>query len=144
MSTTRISAALRRLVRTRAQDCCEYCLIPEMASFATHEIDHGIAEKHGGATVEENLALSCKPCNKHKGSDLSSIDPETGEIVRLYQPRRDVWERHFRLEDGVIVPTTDVGRVTVRLLQMNRAARVQERVLAQQAGVLGLPTMENE
>ena len=136
MSTTRIPAALRRLVRARAQESCEYCLIPEIASFAPHELDHVIAEKHGGETVEGNLALACNPCNEHKGSDLSSIDPETGEIVRLYQPRRDVWQDHFRLEDGAIIPITDIGRVTVRLLQMNRSVRVQERQLAEQAGIL--------
>ena len=29
MSATHVSASLRRLVRERAGECCEYCLIPE-------------------------------------------------------------------------------------------------------------------
>ncbi len=136
MSKTRISAELRRLVYVRAQDCCEYCLVPEVICFASHEVDHVIAEKHRGETVEGNLALACKPCNKYKGSDLSSIDPGSGEIVRLYQPRRDVWSEHFRLEAGEVVAVSAIGRVTVQLLQMNRRARVQERLLAEKAGVL--------
>lgn len=56
MSQTHIPAALRRLVRQRARDCCQYCLIPESVTFAPHWIDHIIAEKHRGATEAENLA----------------------------------------------------------------------------------------
>ena len=78
MSNTYIPPALRRLVYERAGGCCEYCLIPETAVFAGHEIDHIIAQKHGGPTDADNLALSCAVCNKHKGSDLASLDPETG------------------------------------------------------------------
>ena len=64
----------------------EYCLISEAVSFAKHQIDHVIAEKHGGQTVEENLALSCTLCNKYKGSDIASIDNKTGEIFPLFNP----------------------------------------------------------
>jgi hypothetical protein len=49
MSTTHIPAELRRLVRERAAGNCEYCLIPESVAFATHAIDHIVAEKHGGS-----------------------------------------------------------------------------------------------
>jgi hypothetical protein len=83
MSKTYIPVALRRQVYERAKGCCEYCLIPDTATFTSHEIDHIIAEKHGGRTKSENLALSCAACNKYKGTDLASIDPETEEIVAL-------------------------------------------------------------
>jgi 5-methylcytosine-specific restriction endonuclease McrA len=59
MSLTHIPAALRRLVRERAKEGCEYCLIPDWVTLATHAVDHIISEKHGGLTVAENLALSC-------------------------------------------------------------------------------------
>lgn len=72
-------------------------MIPEIATLATHEIDHIIAEKHGGCTEAENLALSCTLCNKHKGSDIASVDPETGEIVPLYNPRQKKWNEHLWL-----------------------------------------------
>ena len=127
MSITYISTALRNLVYKRAQGFCEYCLIDEEISFAKHQIDHIIAEKHGGETVEENLALACILCNKHKGSDLTSIDGETGEIVRLFNPRIDVWSEHFRVENGVFIGLTPNARATIRLLQMNNSARVEER-----------------
>jgi 5-methylcytosine-specific restriction endonuclease McrA len=136
MSKTYIPAALRRQVDERARSCCEYCLIPAIASFAPHEIDHIIAEKHGGRTELENLALSCTLCNKHKGSDLASIDPDTEKISPLYHPRQDSWREHFRLIGAEFVPLTSIGRVTIRLLQLNRRDRVEERQFLLQAGII--------
>jgi 5-methylcytosine-specific restriction endonuclease McrA len=73
MSNTYIPISLRRLVENRAQHRCEYCLLPTQIAFFPHEIDHIIAEKHGGKTDEENLAYTCWRCNRHKGSDLGSF-----------------------------------------------------------------------
>jgi 5-methylcytosine-specific restriction endonuclease McrA len=106
MSETHIPAALRRLTREKAGDRCEYCLIPESVTLFSHPIDHVIAEKHGGPTAAENLALSCVLCNGFKGSDLASIDPVTGDVVPLFHPRRDRWDDHFRLEFGRLEPLT--------------------------------------
>jgi HNH endonuclease len=139
MSQTHIPAALRRLVRERSGDRCEYCLIPESATFAPHWIDHIVAEKHGGRTEADNLANSCVLCNQHKGSDLSSIDPESGETVVLFHPRRDRWTDHFQLLRGRIEPRTAIGRVTVRLLQLNHPDRVSEREQLAAAGLLSMP-----
>jgi len=127
MSVTYIPTALRNLVYERADGCCEYCLVSEAVSFATHQIDHIIAEKHGGLTVEENLALSCALCNKYKGSDLTSIDNETGEIVRLFNPRKDVWSEHFKIENGVFIGLSPNARAPIRLLQINNSVRIEER-----------------
>jgi hypothetical protein len=85
-----------------------------------HEPDHVIARKHRGETVEENLAWACYLCNGLKGSDLASVDVDTGRIVRLFHPRKDRWTTHFRLEGARIVGLTAVGRVTECLLQFNR------------------------
>jgi 5-methylcytosine-specific restriction endonuclease McrA len=56
-------------------------LFPDVAAFYPHEIDHVVAEKHDGQTSDNNLCLSCWVCNRHKGSDLTSIDPQTGAIT---------------------------------------------------------------
>ena len=136
MSQTYIPAAMRKAVRERAHDCCEYCLIPEAMAFSPHWIDHIVAEKHGGATDPDNLAYSCVVCNQAKGTDLTSIDPETGAIVPLFNPRKDRWADHFKLGDGRIEPLTAVGRVTVRLLKLNEAHRVEEREQLIAAGYL--------
>ncbi|MEB3339502.1 HNH endonuclease [Okeania sp.] len=90
--------------------------MPEFLTFATHEIDHIIAEKHGGSTEENNLALSCTLCNQYKSTDLTSIDPDTGDITSLYHPRQDIWLDHFSIKNGRIIPSSAKGRVTARLL----------------------------
>lgn len=129
MSRTYISTSLRRLVSDRAKNCCEYCLIPEILVLASHQVDHVIAEKHGGETIEKNLALSCSLCNQAKGSDIASIDPETSDTVRLYNPRQDIWQEHFYLDSksGAIEPLSAIGRVTVNLLRMNRLGALPSR-----------------
>lgn len=121
-----ISSALRQQVIARAGHSCEYCHKPQV-SFYPHEVDHVIALKHGGETVFENLAFACFQCNRHKGSDLSSIDPETNSIKPLFNPRTQIWLEHFRFDNAVIVPLTAEARVTVLLLQLNESSRVQER-----------------
>jgi hypothetical protein len=84
---TRPSAELRRLVADRAANRCEYCLLHQDDAASRHQIDHVVAEKHGGLTTTENLALSCTPCNRRKASDISSVDPQTGRLVGLFNPR---------------------------------------------------------
>ena len=122
-----VSAAMRAFVQDRAHRRCEYCLLHEEDAWEPHQPDHIIARKHRGQTQEENLAWTCALCNRHKGSDLASIDSATDRVVRLFHPRRDRWTRHFRLSQGLIVPRTAVGRVTEFLLQLNRPDRVRVR-----------------
>ena len=95
MSVTYVTVELRQLVVTRAEAICEYCLIAEEDTFFGCELDHIISEKHGGPTSAENLAFACVACNQMKGSDIASIDWETGELTRLYHPRTDKWSHHF-------------------------------------------------
>jgi hypothetical protein len=122
-----IPEALRQRVMERAAGRCEYCHKPSV-SFFPHEVDHVVALKHGGLTAEDNLALACFPCNRFKGSDLSSVDPQTGEITPLFNPRAQVWADHFHIERGMIIPRTPQGRATVFLLHFNDRARVEERL----------------
>jgi 5-methylcytosine-specific restriction endonuclease McrA len=92
-----IPSALRTLVQRRAGHRCEYCLLHEEDADLPHEPDHVIARKHRGETREENLAWTCFACNRHKGSDLASIDVQTGQIVRLFNPRLDQWTSVWRV-----------------------------------------------
>jgi hypothetical protein len=132
VSSTYISAALRREVIERAGNCCEYCRIAQEDQFFAFEVDHIIAEKHGGPTISENLCLSCPECNGFKGSDVASMDWENdGAIVPLYHPRQMNWDTHFQFDDetGRIEPLTSQGRVTVFLLQLNESDRTTDRKL---------------
>jgi hypothetical protein len=89
-----------------------------------HEIDHVIAEKHGGATETNNLAYACAQCNRFKGSDIATIDPQTGQIVPLFNPRTQSWHEHFNLDGAVIIARSPSGRATERLLQLNQVDRI--------------------
>jgi len=129
-----VPAALRAFVRRRAKRRCEYCLLHDTDASVSHEPDHIIARKHRGPTAEENLAWACAACNGQKGTDIASIDPETEELVRLVDPRRDEWSLHFRLDGAVILPLTAIGRVTEFLLQLNRFDRLTNRRWLRKAG----------
>ena len=123
MSTSYISAELRRLVRRRAEGLCEYCLIAEDDTYNGCHLDHVISEKHGGPTEADNLPQACVFCNLAKGSDVGSIHWETGEFVRFFNPRTDRWAEHFELAGTRIEAKTMVGAVTARILGFNEAER---------------------
>jgi 5-methylcytosine-specific restriction endonuclease McrA len=120
--------ALRSLVRHRAGDVCEYCRLPQAASrFVRFHTEHVIARQHGGATEVDNLALACGFCNFHKGPNIASLDPESGQLVPLFHPRRDRWADHFAWHGTLILGQTAIGRATVQLLAMNDWQRVEVR-----------------
>jgi len=127
VTQTRISAALRREVRERARERCEYCLLAESQAFFPHEPDHLIATKHGGETISANLVLACFDCNRFKGPNIASLDPVTGELVSLFNPRTQRWSEHFKLNGGTIVPLTPVGPVTEKMLRLNLSVRAAAR-----------------
>jgi HNH endonuclease len=125
---TYVPTALRREVIERAGNRCEYCLLRAEVAFFPHEVDHVVAEKHGGATDFDNLALACWRCNRHKGSDLTSFDPQTRQLSPLFNPRTQVWAEHFAYEKERIIGLTPEGRTTVHLLRLNSEERLTERV----------------
>lgn len=126
MSSTYISADLRRLVTARAANTCEYCRIHEDDTFFGCHIDHVISEKHGGLTTAENLAVACSPCNLYKGSDIGSVTT-AGVFTRFFHPRTDDWHEHFVLVGAVLETRTAIGEVTARILQFNTPERLLER-----------------
>ena len=131
---SQISNALRDQVRERAKNHCEYCLLPEVLIVA-HEPDHIIATQHRGPTSVENLGLACFDCNRRKGPNISSIDPDTGAVVQLFNPRRDDWLVPFCLQGARIVGRTPVGRATAELLQFNSTARIRVREELRKVGL---------
>jgi 5-methylcytosine-specific restriction endonuclease McrA len=126
MSQSHISAAHRRKIAARAAWRCEYCTLHDDDSFLGCEIDHIISEKHGGITEEENLAFCCFYCNRYKGSDLSTLDAK-GNLIRLFNPRKDRWDEHFKFQTLHILGITNIGKATAKLLRFNDPARIDER-----------------
>jgi hypothetical protein len=127
--TDYIPKAMRRAVEERANYCCEYCRLAQGDTYLPHEIEHIIAIKHRGLSDIPNLGLACFDCNRFKGSDIASYDLETGALTPLFNPRRDRWEDHFRLNGASIVPLTAIGRVTEFILNMNSREQLQRRTL---------------
>jgi 5-methylcytosine-specific restriction endonuclease McrA len=122
-----MDAATRDLVRQRADNCCEYCLLRQEHSDLTHHIEHIVAKQHGGRDEVDNLALACHRCNLSKGPNLTGLDPVTGKLAPLFHPRRDRWAEHFVFRGARIEGITPVGRATVHVLGMNDARRLELR-----------------
>lgn len=120
-------AKLRKKVWSRAGDACEYCRLPQACSALRFQIDHVIAQKHHGADELDNLALACFRCNGYKGPNLAGIDPQSGEIVPLFNPRRDSWGEHFEWSGAVLRGLSPMGRATIDVLRMNDFDIVQLR-----------------
>ena len=117
-------------VRSRASGRCEYCHIPEAAFRRPFHIEHVVAKQHGGRAQFDNLALACWACNLKKGPNLAGIDPETGEVTTLFNPRKHQWKDHFVVvrsnvtQVGIeIKGRTPIGRTTVCVLDMNSEMR---------------------
>jgi hypothetical protein len=129
MSTTYIPKALRDLVAQQARYRCGYCLTQEAVVGTPMEVDHIIPESLGGLTEEDNLWLAYSLCNDHKGDRIAALDPETGEIVRLFDPRHQIWSEHFAWtsEGDRILGLTPAGRATVVVLNLNRPVLVRAR-----------------
>ncbi len=101
----------------------------------TFQIEHIIPRKHHGSDEIDNLALACFACNNHKGPNLSGLDPKTGEISRLFHPRRDKWEQHFQWDGARLIGRTPIGRSTVDVLAINLTYRYELRAALIEEGV---------
>jgi hypothetical protein len=119
----------RRLVRQRAGNCCEYCRVSQSGQLLGFQIDHIIAVKHGGDDTDDNLCLACYDCNIYKGSNVAALDPLTRAATKLYDPRQQLWDDHFRINpEAALTGLTPEGRVTIYVLRMNDEERVKQRL----------------
>jgi hypothetical protein len=124
-----ISNEQKQLIRQRAENCCEYCRLAEAGRLARFHIDHIIAIKHDGTDDDDNLCLACPKCNAHKGDNVAALDPLSRTATRLYDPRQQVWDDHFRLNpDATINGLTPEGRTTIHVLRINDRERVKQRL----------------
>ncbi len=99
------------------------------------QVDHIIARQHGGATVSDNLALACFHCNRFKGPNIAGLDPYSGKLVRLFHPRTDLWDEHFRAEGIHLFGKTPIGRATIQVLAMNAPDLLLLRLELSEEGV---------
>ena len=98
-----------------------------IAGITSFHVEHIRSRQHGGSDDPGNLALACQHCNLHKGPNLTGIDPETNQIIPLFNPRQDSHEEHFAFDETVIRGLTPAGRTTVELLAMNAPGQLEIR-----------------
>lgn len=116
-----ISNETKQTIRERAKYVCEYCHSPERLSANRFTIDHVIPQSLGGSDEVENLALACRRCHERRYNFVAGIDPQTQEIVPIFNPRQQKWAEHFGwLDRGVSIEgTTPIGRATCIRLDLN-------------------------
>ena len=92
-------------------------------------MDHIHPVAQGGSDDMENLALACHNCNNRNQDDRFATDPQTGDLVSLYNPRQDRWNAHFRWSSDLltVLPISAIGQATVARLQLNRSGAVNVR-----------------
>lgn len=125
--TERVSKEIRAQVRERGSGRCEYCRKPETVSLYPFHVDHVIPTMHGGDSLLDNLAWACFRCNTNKSSHIASYDTETKDLTPLFNPRTQTWDDYFEMQDAVILGKNSIGRVTVRLLQINHPDQIATR-----------------
>lgn len=115
------SDEIKQAIRERAKYVCEYCHSPERLSANRFTVDHVIPKSLGGSDEIDNLALACRRCNERRYNFVAGFDPETQEIVPIFNPRRQKWEEHFVwVDQGVVIGgITPIGRATCIRLDLN-------------------------
>lgn len=108
-------------MRQRAQSLCEYCHSPEFLSPDRFTVDHLLPLSLGGGDEPENLALACYRCNLRRSNLMEAMDPVTGHMASVFNPRLSMWGEHFIWSaDGLsVVGVTEVGRATCSRLDFN-------------------------
>lgn len=127
--------SLRQAVWQRARGICEYCQLSANYSEFEFEVDHVIAEKHGGLTVHENLCLAYFYCNSYKGPNVAGVDPRSGQVVALFNHRKQTWNRHFEWDGPTLSGKTRAGRATIEVLSINAEFAVAVRQSLIEEGV---------
>ncbi len=131
-----ISVEVERSVRLAAGHRCGYCCAPQYLLNLQLEIEHLLPVARGGTDDEENLWLSCRPCNGVKGAQIQGFDATTNSLAHIFNPRRQTWLRHFKWSDeGThIIGQTACGRATVEALDLNNEIAVTVRRMWVSAG----------
>src|SRR5262249_6428528 len=114
----------RRRVAERARHLCEYCKLPQSYTSLPHEMDHVRAQKHHGRTSLRNL---CWACNAAKGPNVAGYDPQTDELVPLFNPRKDRWDEHFAWDGPRLTGKSPTARATIDVLRINDPQRIAHR-----------------
>ena len=129
------SRETERQVAARAAGRCEYCRMHQSLQGATFHVEHVIPRSRGGRSTLANLAWACPRCNLQETNRTEFLDPATGTTTRLFDPRADVWEEHFRWNGFQLLGLSDIGRATIAALELNHTRRVRIRQVEELVGL---------
>lgn len=126
-----IPHSLRQQVIQTANYRCEYCRTSSKLTGTPLVMEHILPRSLGGSDERDNLAAACYRCNEFKGAKTEALDPETGQVVPLFNPRIDVWQAHFAWGNGGthLIGITPTGRASVVALRLNNDNIVAARAL---------------
>jgi HNH endonuclease len=116
-----ISDESKQLIRERGKYLGEYCHSSELLSANRFTIEHLVPRSLGGSDDIDNLALACRRCNERRYNFVTGVDPETQEIVPIFNPCSQKWQEHFVWTDrGIVIRgISSVGRATCIRLDLN-------------------------
>jgi len=112
----KVSASTRNKVEERAEKLCEYCQSRLEFSSDPFSVEHIFPISKDGTDDMENLALACQGCNGHKSTKTEAFDAVSQTTSTFYNPRKDSWNEDFT----EIIGKTAKGRVTIKVLKLNR------------------------
>jgi hypothetical protein len=137
VSARKITDVLYQRVALDARGERGYCRVPQRALPYRLEVEHLRPISLGGGDELANLWLSCHKCNKFRSNRILGQDPLTQQEMRLFNPRNDEWNHHFRWQHGglYIVGQTPIGRATVDALQLNDSYHQSARSVWILAGI---------
>ncbi len=94
-----------------------------MSSRVPREVKEFVAERAGYRCEYCHSPMHCK------SAQTECRDPITGQLVPLFNPRRQSWSEHFVWsDDGTrILGKTPMGRATIVALQLNNLISVVVR-----------------
>ena len=122
---------LKQQIMEDAKYRCGYCLTQQRIIGRPLSMEHLLPVARGGETTRTNLWLACRRCNEFRGARTEALDPTTGIVAPLFNPRTQSWSAHFIWSDDSteIIGLTPTGRATVSALRLNNADIIQARGL---------------
>lgn len=134
--STYLKAELRQQLLTADDHCCAYCQTTQGNSGSPMVVEHIVPRQKSGETRFNNLCFACHRCNEFKGAITAMVDPLTGQMTSLFDPRQQNWSDHFAwdITNIRLLGLTATGRVTIIALNMNNEIIVDSRKKWVQAG----------
>jgi hypothetical protein len=130
-----LRSELEQAAERRADGRCEYCGMHQALQGARFHLEHIVPISRGGETKLDNLAWACPSCNLRKSNRTDAVDPNSAELVSLFNSRLHSWKEHFYWDDYQVFGVSAIGRATISALDLNHNRRIRIRQAEQVFGM---------